>query len=303
MTAATIAVMIVVIGMIAGVVVMIETAGVAVMIVVIGMIAGVVVMIETAGVAVMIVVIGMIAGVVVMIETAGVAVMIVVIGMIAGVVVMIETAAGSETEVPLSRRPRSKTTSSLSCEMSSANSGPVGAHSVEAGAEAELADSVRISPAWPHSSARPYIVSIMLRVGVFGSGGRMGGAVCQAVAGDPELELMVAVDPNRVGAPAGGLTAVADRHAAAGADVVVDFTVAEAARDNLVWLAEQKIHAVVGTTGFTDSDMERFGAAFTAADRACIIAPQLRHQRRFDDALRRAGRAVFRHRRGHRVAP
>ncbi|MCY4036033.1 MAG: 4-hydroxy-tetrahydrodipicolinate reductase [bacterium] len=113
----------------------------------------------------------------------------------------------------------------------------------------------------------------MLRVGVFGSGGRMGGAVCQAVAGDPELELMVAVDPNRVGAPAGGLTAVADRHAAAGADVVVDFTVAEAARDNLVWLAEQKIHAVVGTTGFTDSDMERFGAAFTAADRACIIAP------------------------------
>jgi len=66
---------------------------------------------------------------------------------------------------------------------------------------------------------------------------------------------------------------VADRHAAAGADVVVDFTVAEAARDNLVWLAEQKIHAVVGTTGFTDSDIERFRAAFTAADRACIIAP------------------------------
>ena len=115
----------------------------------------------------------------------------------------------------------------------------------------------------------------MLRVGVFGAGGRMGATVCDAVAADPELELVAAVDPNRVGATAGGLAAVADRlaMAEAGADVVVDFTIAEAARDNLAWLADQQIHAVVGTTGFTDVDLERFQAAFTAAERACIIAP------------------------------
>ena len=34
-----------------------------------------------------------------------------------------------------------------------------------------------------------------LRVGVFGAGGRMGSTVCQAVAGDPSLELVAAVDP------------------------------------------------------------------------------------------------------------
>ncbi len=115
----------------------------------------------------------------------------------------------------------------------------------------------------------------MIRVGVFGAGGRMGATVCEAVAADPELELVAAVDPNRVGASAGGAVSVADLQAVAdaGADVVVDFTIAEAARDNLVWLAAQKIHAVVGTTGFTDDDLERFEAAFNGAGRACIIAP------------------------------
>lgn len=103
----------------------------------------------------------------------------------------------------------------------------------------------------------------------------MGATVCEAVAADPELELVAAVDPNRVGASAGGAVTVADLGAVAeaDADVVVDFTIASAARDNLVWLAEQQIHAVVGTTGFTDADLERFQAAFTAAERACIIAP------------------------------
>lgn len=103
----------------------------------------------------------------------------------------------------------------------------------------------------------------------------MGATVCEAVAADPDLELVASVDPNRVGASAGGMVSVADRQAVAdaGADVVVDFTIAEAARDNLVWLAEQQIHAVVGTTGFTDDDLERFHAAFTTAERACIIAP------------------------------
>ena len=103
----------------------------------------------------------------------------------------------------------------------------------------------------------------------------MGATVCEAVAADPELELVAAVDPNRVGASAGGVLAVADREAVAeaDADIVVDFTIAEAARDNLIWLAGQQIHAVVGTTGFTDGDLEQFQAAFTAAERACIIAP------------------------------
>ena len=34
--------------------------------------------------------------------------------------------------------------------------------------------------------------------------------------------------------------------------VAVDFTEAGAARHHVMWLAEHGIHAVVGTTGFTD---------------------------------------------------
>ena len=33
-----------------------------------------------------------------------------------------------------------------------------------------------------------------IRVGVFGAGGRMGATVCQAVAADPDLELVAAVE-------------------------------------------------------------------------------------------------------------
>ena len=39
----------------------------------------------------------------------------------------------------------------------------------------------------------------MIRVGVFGAGGRMGSTVCAAVAADPELELVAAVDPYHEG--------------------------------------------------------------------------------------------------------
>ena len=35
----------------------------------------------------------------------------------------------------------------------------------------------------------------MIKVGVFGAGGRMGSTVCEAVVADPELELVAAVDP------------------------------------------------------------------------------------------------------------
>jgi 4-hydroxy-tetrahydrodipicolinate reductase len=57
----------------------------------------------------------------------------------------------------------------------------------------------------------------------------------------------------------------------AGAEVVVDFTHVEAARDNLSWLAANSIHAVTGTTGFTDADYTRFEQEFSRSN--CVIAP------------------------------
>ncbi|MFG1720474.1 4-hydroxy-tetrahydrodipicolinate reductase [Micromonospora chalcea] len=80
------------------------------------------------------------------------------------------------------------------------------------------------------------------RVGVLGARGRMGMEVCKAVDSAADLELVAAVDQGD------DLATVAQ----AGAEVVVDFTTPDAVMDNLRWCVENGVHAVVGTTGFTE---------------------------------------------------
>ncbi|MCU1458632.1 MAG: 4-hydroxy-tetrahydrodipicolinate reductase [Actinomycetia bacterium] len=115
----------------------------------------------------------------------------------------------------------------------------------------------------------------MINVGVFGAGGRMGAEVCDAVLADPELELVAAVDPGRVGTQVGGVTisSSADALTDAGADVAVDFTVVAAARENLRWCADHGVHAVVGTTGFSVDDLEDLRVRFDASQANAVIAP------------------------------
>ncbi len=120
-----------------------------------------------------------------------------------------------------------------------------------------------------------------IRVGVFGAGGRMGSLVCQTVVADPELELVAAIDPlhagidvRRVtGADVPGMRVSPDPMALeeAGAEVAIDFTHVEAARQNLAWCAEHAVHAVVGTTGFLEDDYKDLAGRFTASN--CFIAP------------------------------
>ncbi|MBI2705110.1 MAG: 4-hydroxy-tetrahydrodipicolinate reductase [Actinobacteria bacterium] len=119
-----------------------------------------------------------------------------------------------------------------------------------------------------------------LKVAVFGAGGRMGSTVCQAVADDPDLDLVAAVDPFHAGLDLRQVTGVdlpiqliseAEALEGLGVDVVVDFTQLGAARGNLLWLADHAIHAVVGTTGFSEDDLAAFREAFTNSN--CVIAP------------------------------
>ncbi len=111
-----------------------------------------------------------------------------------------------------------------------------------------------------------------IRIGVFGAGGRMGAAVCEAVVAAPGLELVAAVDPAHSGRTIAGVPVVADPRALAdgGADVAVDFTVANASRTNLQWCALHGVHAVVGTTGFSPADIEAFRKSFSSSN--CLIA-------------------------------
>jgi len=112
----------------------------------------------------------------------------------------------------------------------------------------------------------------MIRVGVVGAAGKMGATVCDAIVAADGLELAAAVDLVGSGGSVHGLTIASDLKALADAKcaVVVDFTVAEAARTTLPWLALHGMHAVVGTTGFSDDDLATFGKAFTGSN--CLIA-------------------------------
>ncbi len=92
---------------------------------------------------------------------------------------------------------------------------------------------------------------------------------------------MAAVDPHHAGADIGdvagvegvGIVVSADAQALVDADaqVVVDFTHVDAARQNLEFLAANGIHAVIGTSGLTEQEHEAIAARFT--DSNCIIAP------------------------------
>jgi len=112
-----------------------------------------------------------------------------------------------------------------------------------------------------------------IRVGVIGAAGRMGATVCSAVVADKNLELVAAVDTASAGSVVNGIAVSSELRALADAkvDVAVDFTVAAALRINLPWLAMHNIHAVVGTTGFTDQDIEDFKKMFSSSN--CIVAP------------------------------
>jgi 4-hydroxy-tetrahydrodipicolinate reductase len=104
----------------------------------------------------------------------------------------------------------------------------------------------------------------------------MGRTVCAAVEADDDLDLVAAVDRAGAGAQVSGVAIATELHAFADAqcDVVVDFTVADAARTTLPWLGMHGIHAVVGTTGFTDDDLSLFESTFGSADGPnCLIAP------------------------------
>jgi 4-hydroxy-tetrahydrodipicolinate reductase len=100
----------------------------------------------------------------------------------------------------------------------------------------------------------------MIRVGVLGADGRMGHMVWANVLADPEMEPVAAVDPSSAGKRMPGGPDIAtgvEALEAAGAEVAVDFTRPDAVMENVEWLIEHGIHAVVGTTGIGPAELDR----------------------------------------------
>ena len=100
-----------------------------------------------------------------------------------------------------------------------------------------------------------------IRVGVMGAAGRMGSEVCRAVEADGDLELVAQVDQDD------SLEALAD----ARAEVAVDFTTPESVKDNVLFCLGRGVHAVVGTTGLSQQDLDEIEAATGEAN--AVVAP------------------------------
>lgn len=115
----------------------------------------------------------------------------------------------------------------------------------------------------------------MIRVGVFGAGGRMGGTVCAAVADAPDMELVAAVDPAHAGKRTAGVTVEEAPMALldAKADVAVDFTQPDTVMDDIRWAISNGIHIVVGTTGITEKDLEEVRRLAEGKDSNVLVAP------------------------------
>ena len=103
-----------------------------------------------------------------------------------------------------------------------------------------------------------------MQVAVLGSKGKVGATMVQAVQDADDLTLSAEVD---AGDPLSLLTD-------ADTEVVIDFTHPDVVMDNLKFLIENGIHAVVGTTGFDDKRLGQVRSWLTARpDVAVLIAP------------------------------
>ncbi len=103
-----------------------------------------------------------------------------------------------------------------------------------------------------------------MRVGVLGAKGKVGATMVQAVEAADDLTFTAGVDAGD------SLSALVD----AKTDVVIDFTHPGVVMDNLKFLIDNGIHAVVGTTGFTDERLGQVKAWLAdKPDAAVLIAP------------------------------
>ena len=104
----------------------------------------------------------------------------------------------------------------------------------------------------------------MIKVAVLGARGRMGSEVVKAITDAPDCELVAALDQGDS----------LDALVTAGAQVVVDFTTPDVVMGNLEFLVKNNIHAVVGTTGFSDDRIAQLNTWLAASPKAGIlIAP------------------------------
>lgn len=119
----------------------------------------------------------------------------------------------------------------------------------------------------------------MIRIALTGAGGRMGRLIMDEVAANAhDMILVAAFDIVGVGKPLTADITLSDPRdlgqvlETARPDVLIDFTVASAAVENVCTAAEHGVAAVVGTTGFSPDQISRMMQA-VEGHVAAVISP------------------------------
>lgn len=115
-----------------------------------------------------------------------------------------------------------------------------------------------------------------VRVLVAGAAGRMGREVVRAVRAEPDLQLVALVDKAGGNEPIDTLPLTPDLDQALDAerpDVMVDFTVPEAALPNIRRALAHRVIPLVGTTGLSPNDLAEVGRLCAEHDTPALIAP------------------------------
>lgn len=110
------------------------------------------------------------------------------------------------------------------------------------------------------------------RVGISGAGGRLAGAVAEAVGGVEDMRLTGAFNPRRGGEVFAGLS-VTDNPGDLDCDVVVEATEAGVVMGNLAAWRERELAVVVGTSGFTQARLAELVALWGEGGPGCLVVP------------------------------
>lgn len=118
-----------------------------------------------------------------------------------------------------------------------------------------------------------------IRVGVVGATGKMGREILKAVTNDPQTEVVFGIGlvdaPTSIIVEGKEIPVTADLDAALSAnevDVVIDFTNADAFRQNASVALRHGVHLVSGTTGLAHEELKKWGEEAAAQGKCFFYA-------------------------------
>jgi 4-hydroxy-tetrahydrodipicolinate reductase len=131
----------------------------------------------------------------------------------------------------------------------------------------------------------------MIKVAATGALGRMGSSIIKAVKAQEEMELVAAIEApgnpmegkdigellgiGRIGVNLSTSNALEETLQKARPDVLVDFTVAEAAVESVKVAAKHGVDLVIGTTGFTREQLKEMEDAIKENRLSAVISPNM----------------------------